>query len=225
MNATQKQEIRSTQTRGRAALDEIVKALDLGGYIYRDEYTAPTLYDHNGKTARRVPVATMERIAALDTMTAWREDWGGEYVGRRDRGRHNDYTNRAHCKSIADTLDDYAGGRVVRCPECGTLHTIDDDRPAYRCADCGYCGDVDDYEPQTIYDYFDDVLDIEYRCDQHREYRSVQIMVAYGGPNIYIDTASKRVELYWWGDRADWPLDSDTVAAVDEWAEELWGCL
>jgi hypothetical protein len=46
-------------------------------------------------------------------------------------------------------------------------------------------------------------------------------MIACGGPNIYVDTASKAVELYWWGDRASYLLLSDTVDAIDECFSEL----
>jgi hypothetical protein len=46
--------------------------------------------------------------------------------------------------------------------------------------------------------------------------------VAYGGPTIYIDTDSGDVELYWWNERARYPLSSSARDAVDEWAEEYW---
>jgi hypothetical protein len=49
-------------------------------------------------------------------------------------------------------------------------------------------------------------------------------MVTFGGPTIWISTESESVELYWWGDRASWPLSHEAVAALDEWAEEMWGC-
>jgi hypothetical protein len=205
-----------------------MKELNGGGYIMHDD-TTTALYNRKGDRIQRVPVATLERFATMNQYRKFtrRREWGDTvYIGREGcSGWFNDLLNTEHCKNIADDLDDYAGGRVVKCPECGQLHTIDDDRPAHRCGACGYSGDVDDYDTMSIYDYFEDCLDIEYRCDTHREYRSVQIMVTCGGPNIYIDTASRRVELYWWGDSANYPLDSDTVAAVDEWAEELWGCM
>ena len=131
--------------------------------------------------------------------------------------------NRLHCKSIADDIDDYCGGRVFKCPECGEIITIPDDREKHLCK-CGYIDDIDEYEQQSIYDYLEDVFDIEYRIGSDRQLRSVQIMVACGGPNIYIDTASKKVELYWWTESADYPLSSDAVASIDEWAEELYQC-
>jgi hypothetical protein len=30
------------------------------------------------------------------------------------------------------------------------------------------------------------------------------------------------VELYWWTDRASYPISYDAVDAVDEWAAEYW---
>ena len=49
-------------------------------------------------------------------------------------------------------------------------------------------------------------------------------MVACGGPNIYVDTGSGQVELYWWGDSAKWGIDRNAVVAIDEAFEELFNC-
>ena len=49
-------------------------------------------------------------------------------------------------------------------------------------------------------------------------------MVAFGGPTIYIDSATRAVELYWWTDRASYPISRDAADALDEWAQELWTC-
>lgn len=144
-------------------------------------------------------------------------------AARKERDADRDWE---HCRRIAWELEAYAAGQVYRCPDCGrTIHAPDDMGDKYRCPDCGQVHDVDNLESLGIWDYMEDILDIEYRCGSDREYRSVQIMVACGGPNIYIDTASKAVELYWWGEKAKYWLNSDAVAAVDEWAEEYWRCL
>lgn len=135
--------------------------------------------------------------------------------------------NRNHCKRIAETLEEYVNGDIYKCPECGEHCNIEETENEngeiiYKCS----CGCETEYEPEqmTLYDYLDDIFDIEYRISGRGEYRSVQIMVACGGPNIYINTASKQVELYWWRDRADYPISFDTVDALDEWAEELYNC-
>ena len=49
-------------------------------------------------------------------------------------------------------------------------------------------------------------------------YRGVRIMVAGGGPNVYVDTFSGEVEVYWWADSATYSLDSEDV----NWLDEYW---
>ena len=142
--------------------------------------------------------------------------------------------NFEHCKSIADTLEDYAHGNMYKCPHCGEIHTFteydetehenDDGITCYTCPNCS--GDIEENELDAVsmWDYFNDVFDIEYRIGSDRKYRSVKIMVACGGPNIYIDTAARAVLLYWWNERAEYSLTSSTCEAIDEYFEELFNC-
>jgi hypothetical protein len=150
---------------------------------------------------------------------------------RQDR---TDRENRDYCRRIAEDLERYAAGTVYKCPECGEIIEFDDldeleieteDYPAWAYKlPCG-CETTDEPEQLTLYDFFADCLDIEYRCSSRKEYNSVSIMVTCGGPNIYIDTEEKAVLLYWWSDRARYYLSSDAVEAVDEWAAEYWNCI
>ena len=143
--------------------------------------------------------------------------------------------NRNHCKYIAEQVELYASGDAYRCPHCGEVFDHDGIAESERenaasivCYTCPHCKEEieeSDLDPVSLYDFFGDCYDIEFRCDSQKEYRSVCIMVAFGGPNIYIDTASKQVELYWWSDRASYLLSYDAVVAVDDWAEEYWNCL
>lgn len=136
--------------------------------------------------------------------------------------------NTAHCKRIARNVDAYASGDVCKCPECGESIYRDDWNyvgDVFRCPECGHVDNLNNFEEETIWDYLNDVYNVEFRVDCNKELRSVQIMVACGGPNIYLDTASRDVELYWWNERARWPMSSDAVQALDDWAEEYWGCL
>jgi predicted RNA-binding Zn-ribbon protein involved in translation (DUF1610 family) len=201
---------------------QIIEIIKSGGHIAKSDYnTAATVTDNNGKYLGACPIATLESVATLEGMREWVTDYGTRYVARENSKFCEDQKNRLHCKSIADDIDDYVSGRVFKCPECGEIITVNDDREKHLCS-CGYVDDIDEFEQLSIYDYLEDVLDIEYRIGSDKELRSVQIMVACGGPNIYLDTASKRVELYWWGDSADYPLSSDAVASIDEWVEELY---
>ena len=55
---------------------------------------------------------------------------------------------------------------------------------------------------RSSYDYLEDALDIEYICNSERECIGARILVAFGGPNIWVDTRNNIVEGAWWGERA-----------------------
>lgn len=133
-----------------------------------------------------------------------------------------DRENREHCKRIAEELEEYAEGRIYRCPNCGECVT---DNTLF--CDCGEQMDLieGDWEQLSVLDFIQDAYDIEYRVGSGREYRSVKIMVACGGPNIYIDTARRLVTLHWWADYAEYPISSTACDALDEYMEEYWGCM
>ena len=52
------------------------------------------------------------------------------------------------------------------------------------------------------YDYLQDVLEIKHITDYNGDYIGARILVTFGGPNIWIDTCTNKVEGYWWGDEA-----------------------
>lgn len=141
-----------------------------------------------------------------------------------------DRENRDHCRRIAETLEAYVNNDMYRCPECGeetrwSNDQFDTDTDTYSCPHCGCTFDECDLEALSVYDYLADVLDVEYRIDSDRKtVRSVRFMVAFGGPTIYIDTATRAVELYWWADRASYPISRDAADQLDEYAQEIWSC-
>lgn len=137
--------------------------------------------------------------------------------------------NREHCKRIAKELEAYAENIVYRCPECGEViqwnnEQYNDDEGTYTCQHCGESYDESYLEALSVYDFISDALDIEYRIGSDKEYRSAKIMIAFGGPTIYIDTESRSVKLYWWNEYAEYPISYDACDALDEIMEELWGC-
>ena len=140
--------------------------------------------------------------------------------------------NRNTCKRIAEELELYTDGNGYKCPNCGEVHSYDeyaetehqnaDGETIYTCPNCS--GDIEESELEatSIYDYFkSELFDIEYRINGSREYRSVCVMIACGGPNIYIDTAAKAVILRWWGENAEYPLSYKAVEAIDQYWEEM----
>jgi hypothetical protein len=80
----------------------------------------------------------------------------------------------------------------------------------------------DDGEPMSAYDYLNDALDIEYIISSKGEYLGARVLVAFGGPNIWIDTRRGIVDGAWWGDRAYAKFD-DNIGLNDA-IGELWSC-
>lgn len=124
-------------------------------------------------------------------------------------------------KAIADGLDMIIRGDMYVCPECGELidsYVESEDADGWTIYNCN-CGCVTDTQPeQAIMSDFCmcmDPYDIEYRIGGAGEYRSVRILIACGGPNIYIDSASGTVELYWWTEHASYGLSADVIVDID----------
>lgn len=138
----------------------------------------------------------------------------------------NEEHNRNLCKNIVTEIEAYSESRMYRCPECGAIIEWDDERyapdeNAYTCPQCEMTFDADGLEALSIYDYLEKhCYDMEYRIDAQGNYKSVEIMVAGGGPNIYIDTADDLVKLYWWNERAEYSFLSDVGNAIDDYYEQ-----
>ena len=77
-------------------------------------------------------------------------------------------------------------------------------------------------EVQTAYDYLQDVLDIQYIVNGKGEYLGARVLVAFGGPNIWVDTQRGIVEGFWWGDYAKASFTDGMD--LDDALSELWAC-
>ena len=84
-------------------------------------------------------------------------------------------------------------------------------------------GQPDDFTP-TVYTYLDDVLDIKYIVGSGWDgtYYGAEIMVTFGGPNIYVDTRDNTVYGFWGSDRAQWGFLDEI--GLDEACFELYHC-
>ena len=69
------------------------------------------------------------------------------------------------------------------------------------------------------YDYLEDVLDTQYIADEDRNYLGARVLVAFGGPNIWINTQTKTIEAYWWEDKAFAYYENDEMGINDVLAE------
>ena len=134
------------------------------------------------------------------------------------------------CLAISKELDEVVEGKLHKCPYCHNTFNIDDaeettnedDATVYICPHCKEHIDVYELEQINLYDYFSDAFDIDYIINSRKEYQSVRITVATGGPAIWIDTDKRAVCLAWWGETAQASLLPQTCNAIDAYGEELY---
>ena len=67
----------------------------------------------------------------------------------------------------------------------------------------------------------DNVLDFDYTITRNGEYKAVELCVAYGGPNIFIDASDGYIKGYWGGEEAQYPFSYDIRDALDDYFSEL----
>jgi len=75
-------------------------------------------------------------------------------------------------------------------------------------------------------DEYDDPIqyyDIRWILNGDKEMIGAQLMVAGGGPNIWIDTVSKTVKGYWWNESYFHGYDHDALD-LDQYLEMIYDC-
>lgn len=83
----------------------------------------------------------------------------------------------------------------------------------------------DEDEAGTAYDYLQDVYDINYITNSDKTYKGARLLVAFGGPNIWIDTNLEQVEGYWWGEKfiAQYNHTNGAIE-LDEALQDIFNC-
>ena len=80
---------------------------------------------------------------------------------------------------------------------------------------------IDDTSGQeTVSQWMEGVYDIEWITFQDHSYKAARLLVAGGGPNIWVNTLNSSVDGYWGNDRVQW-IYSDNIG-LDEYLEELY---
>lgn len=87
-----------------------------------------------------------------------------------------------------------------------------------------YNGFEEDGEEKTLFDYLSDILDFEITINSQMEFYSCKVWIALGGPNVWIDTAEREINLAWGSDRESIYLDSDICDEIDSYFEEIYNC-
>ena len=140
--------------------------------------------------------------------------------------------NEKIVQAIVEDMKKYASGDFFM--HNGELYSIDTDEFCKKDG-CLYREGVyimpdgekiadNDLENATIGDYFDDFYDIDYVIGSDKHYKACRVLVAFGGPNIYIDTWKKEVQLFWWSDTAIADIPEDLCMVIDDFFEVLYNC-
>ena len=81
----------------------------------------------------------------------------------------------------------------------------------------------EDEEPrqETASDWMEGVYDIRYIVDREKRYYSAELLVAGGGPTIWVSLYEKEVQGYWGSDRVTVPF-ADNLG-LDDYCEEMYG--
>ena len=74
----------------------------------------------------------------------------------------------------------------------------------------------------TASEWMEGTYDIRYYVDSSKRYLGAEIMVAGGGPTIWVNTYTKYVEGYWGGDKVLEPFRDELD--LDGYCEEMYGC-
>ncbi len=104
---------------------------------------------------------------------------------------------RRMCKRIADDITEKA---ITRYNGYETKHDEDD-------------------EGTLATRFMDHVYDIEWITYQDHSYKAARLLVAGGGPNIWVNTQDGTVDGYWGTDKGHWGY-VDNIG-LDEYLEEL----
>jgi len=71
----------------------------------------------------------------------------------------------------------------------------------------------------NAHEWMEDVYDIEWITFQDHSYKSARLLVAGGGPNIWVNLQTNTVDGYWWGDTCK--IHFTDNLGLDEYLEEI----
>lgn len=118
--------------------------------------------------------------------------------------------NQKYCKRVADEITAYYEGRAYRDTDGEIIAT---DKPD---------GSM---EQLSLYDYLDDVLDVEYIVQSDRKtLAGVKVWITLGGPSVWIDTQGQTVDFHWGGECASWGIPYDAADEITQIYQDLWDC-
>ena len=81
--------------------------------------------------------------------------------------------------------------------------------------------ETEEKREETAHDWMEDTYDIRYYVDRDKRYLGAEIMVAGGGPTVWVNTYTGYVEGYWGSDKVLEPFIDNL--GLDDYCEEMYG--
>lgn len=95
---------------------------------------------------------------------------------------------------------------------------------SYKANEDGECRD-EDGNPTSPWEYVSDALDIDVTRSLNGDYKGARILLTFGGPNIWLDTADRELQGSWGGKRVNLHVPYDVCEEIDAAVEELTSCM
>ena len=73
-----------------------------------------------------------------------------------------------------------------------------------------------------LHKWMEDVYDIEWITHNDHTYKAARLLVAGGGPTVWVNLLGNTVDGYWWGDHCKHGF-VDNIG-LDDYLEEMHGC-
>ena len=86
--------------------------------------------------------------------------------------------------------------------------------------DISNMGDSDSWAGLTKFNEGHEVYSIEWITTQDHNYKAARLLVAGGGPNIWVNLQTNQVEGYWGADKRVWSFH-DSIGLDDHYREEF----
>jgi len=82
--------------------------------------------------------------------------------------------------------------------------------------------DTGEKRQETAGEWMEGVYDIRYLVDREKRYMGCELMVAGGGPTVWVNVYTKEVEGFWGFDKVIEPFIDEI--GMDDYLEEMYGC-
>lgn len=95
---------------------------------------------------------------------------------------------------------------------------------SYETNEDGECRD-EDGNPTSPWEYVIDALDIEVTRSLNGDYRGARLLLSFGGPNVWLDTAERELQGAWGSKRVNMHAPYGECEEIDEAIEEYVSCM